>query len=113
MKKLLKKNLILRRIKDGLYATKNFNKKYYQILKWTLNSREDTNYTYDLTDQNLDELYKLLESIFNIKYLQAEKYSNKLLNFCIKNNRSFVLFKERPKSHWYLGAGIAISYTKK
>ena len=80
MKKLLKKIFILRRIKDGLYATKYFNKKYFQILRWTLNSREDTNYTYDLTDQNLDELYKLLESIFNINYSQAEKYSNELLN---------------------------------
>ena len=80
MKKLLKKIFILRRIKDGLYATKYFNKKYFQILRWTLNSKEDTNYTYDLTDQNLDELYKLLESIFNINYSQAEKYSNELLN---------------------------------
>ena len=53
MKKFLKKILILRRIKDGIYATKYFNNKYFQILRWTLNSREDTNYTYDLTDQNL------------------------------------------------------------
>ena len=63
-----------------VYATKYFNKKYFQILRWTLNSREDTNYTYDLTDQNLDELYKLLESIFNIDYSQVKKYSNELLN---------------------------------
>ena len=80
MKKVLKKILIIRRIKDGLYATKYFNKKYFEILRWVINSKEDTNYTYDLTDQNLKELYKLLESIFNINYSQIEKYSNELLN---------------------------------
>ena len=39
--------------------------------------------------------------------------TSELLNFSIKNNRNFVLFKERPKNHWYPGAGIGISYTKK
>lgn len=110
MKKVLKKILIIRRIKDGLYATKYFNKKYFEIFRWVINSKEDTNYTYDLTDQNLNELYKLLEIIFNINYSQVEKYSNELLKFSIQHNRKFVLFRERPKNHWYPGAGIGISY---
>ena len=80
MKKYLKKILLVRRIKDGLYATKYFNKKYIEILRWVINSREDTNYTYDLSHQNLHELYKLLESIFNINYYEVEKYSNELLS---------------------------------
>ena len=80
MKKFLKKILIIRRIKDGLYATKYFNKKYFEIFRWVINSKEDTNYTYDLTHQNLDELYKLLESIFNINYTLVKKYSNELLS---------------------------------
>ena len=80
MKKFLKKILVIRRIKDALYATKYFNKKYFEIFKWAINSKEDTNYTYDLTHQNLHELYKLLESIFNINYSQVEKYSNELLS---------------------------------
>lgn len=80
MKNFFKKILLIRRIKDGLYATKYFNKKYFEIFRWVINSKEDTNYTYDLTDQNLKELYKLLEIIFNINYSQIEKYSNELLN---------------------------------
>lgn len=79
MKKILKRILLLRRIKDGLFATKYFNKKYLQILIWTISSKEDTNYTYDLTEQNLDELYKLLESIFKINYSDIKKYSKELL----------------------------------
>ena len=105
MKKFLKKILIIRRIKDRLYATK-----YFEIIRWVINSKEDTNYTFDLTDQNLHELNKLLESIFNINYSQVEKHSDELLNFSIQQDRKFVLFRERLKNHWYPGAGIRISY---
>ena len=234
----LKKILILRRIKDGLFATRYFNKKYLQIIKWMFTSKEDTNFTYDLEDKNLNELYKLLESIFdknfadshimfsrrigwyiivriikpkiivetgvdkglgsvilaealiknksegfhgkyygtdinlNAGYLFDDIYSemgeilygdsikslsnlnenidlfindsdhsaeyekneyltiinklntnsvilgdnshstDELLNFSIINKRNFVLFKEKPKNHWYPGAGIGISYLK-
>ena len=80
MKKFLKKLLMIRRIKDGLFATGYFNKKYFQILKWMFYSREDTNFTYDLTKQNLDELYKLLESIFELNYSKIKDYSEELLN---------------------------------
>ena len=80
MKRIIKKFLFLRRIKDGLLATKYFNIKYFQIFKWLFKSREDTNYTYDLTDQNLNELYKLLENIFEVDYNEIKSYSEELLN---------------------------------
>ena len=80
MKKFLKKFFLIRRIKDGLSATRYFNKKYFQILRWMIYSKEDTNFTYDLTKQNLDELYKLLESIFEINYSKIKDYSEELLN---------------------------------
>lgn len=34
-------------------ATSYYNKSYPQILRWAVHSREDTNYTYDITDANL------------------------------------------------------------
>jgi predicted O-methyltransferase YrrM len=80
MKKVLKKFLLIRRIKDGLFATRYFNQKYFQILRWMIYSKEDTNFTYDLTKQNLDELYKLLESIFEVNYSKIKDYSKELLN---------------------------------
>ena len=76
----LKKILILRRIKDGLFATRYFNKKYLQIIKWMFTSKEDTNFTYDLEDKNLNELYKLLESVFDKNFEEIKKYSEELLN---------------------------------
>ena len=33
-----------------------------------------------------------------------------LLEFSIKSGRNFLFFKEQPKSHWYPGGGIGISY---
>lgn len=79
MKKFLKKFLLIRRIKDGLVATRYFNKKYFQILRWMIYSKEDTNFTYDLTKQNLNELYKLLEHIFDVDFTIIKGYSEELL----------------------------------
>ena len=68
----LKKILILRRIKDGVFATRYFNKKYIQIIKWMFISKEDTNFTFDLEDKNLNELYKLLESVFDKNFADSQ-----------------------------------------
>ena len=38
--------------------------------------------------------------------------TDELLKFSIENGRSFILFKEEPKDHWYPGASIGISFTK-
>ena len=38
--------------------------------------------------------------------------TDKLIQFSIENNRSFLLFREEPSNHWYPGAGIGISYPK-
>ena len=36
--------------------------------------------------------------------------TDKLINFALATNRSFVFFQEKPYKHWYLGAGIGIAY---
>ncbi len=43
----------LRIPKRVLYAMSYYNKRYIQILKWSIRSRENTNYTYDLTERNI------------------------------------------------------------
>lgn len=35
-----------------------------------------------------------------------------LYNFAILTNRNFLFFQEKPKSHWYPGAGIGIAFKK-
>lgn len=38
--------------------------------------------------------------------------TNKLLKFSLAMNRDFVFFQEKPKNHWYPGAGIGISFKR-
>ena len=80
MKKFIKNFKIIRRLYDAYIASRYFNNKYIKIIKWMFNSNEDTNYTYDLEEKNLDELYKLLENIFEINYSKIKDYSEELLN---------------------------------
>jgi predicted O-methyltransferase YrrM len=35
-----------------------------------------------------------------------------LLEFSLETNRHFVFFQEKPKDHWYPGAGIGISFSR-
>ena len=35
-----------------------------------------------------------------------------LLKFSLETNRHFVFFQEKPKDHWYPGAGIGISFKR-
>ena len=36
--------------------------------------------------------------------------TDKLLEFSLKTNRHFIFFQEKPKNHWYPGAGIGVSF---
>ena len=80
MKKLIKNFKIIRRLYDAYIASRYFNNKYFKIITWMFNSNEGTNYTYDLEEKNLDELYKLLENIFEINYSKIKGYSEELIN---------------------------------
>jgi hypothetical protein len=53
----------LRRI---FVASGFFNKKYLQILRWGINSREFTNYTYNLTDENMEYLAHTISVVTGI-----------------------------------------------
>ncbi len=53
---LLKRIWILNFFRRIYSATKYYNRKYVQIVKWGFTSKEDTNFTYDLTGDNLVSL---------------------------------------------------------
>ena len=38
--------------------------------------------------------------------------TDKLLEFSLETNRRFVFFQEKPRDHWYPGAGIGISFKR-
>jgi hypothetical protein len=39
--------------------------------------------------------------------------TDKLARFSREQGRNFLMFNERPKDHWYPGAGIGISFPRK
>ncbi|MHA2276679.1 MAG: class I SAM-dependent methyltransferase [Candidatus Kariarchaeaceae archaeon] len=67
----------LRRI---IQATKYFNKKYIQILKWGVLSKEDTNYTYELTEENILYMAYTISVVANIDYKIVLNYINEAQN---------------------------------
>lgn len=84
------KSAILNFFPRILYATSYYNSKYFEILKWGFVSREDTNYTYDLSDLNIVYLASTLSVVtkqpFNTIYNYIEEARNdiELKNYVIK-----------------------------
>ncbi len=76
--KFLKKIKLLYNLRRFVYASNYFNNKYFQILKWTFTSNEDTNYTYRLTPDNQEYLAKIISYITQTKYEQIKGYLNEL-----------------------------------
>ena len=64
----------LRIPKRVLYAMSYYNKKYVQILKWGVRSRETANYTYDLTESNILYLAQTISVVTGVD-------SNKILGY--------------------------------
>jgi predicted O-methyltransferase YrrM len=57
-----------------------YNKKYVQILKWGLNSRENANYTYDLTESNLLYLAQTISVVTQTDSKKIIEYINEARN---------------------------------
>lgn len=81
MKKILrflKKIWILNFTRRIYYASKVYNKKYWQILKWGITSREDTNFTYNLTPGNIRYLANTISNVTGEDYSIILKYMNEV-----------------------------------
>jgi len=79
MKKILrflKKIWLLNFIRRTYFASKYFNKKYFQILKWGFKSKEDTNYTFHLTNENISLLAHTIAVATQKKYSEILSYIN-------------------------------------
>jgi predicted O-methyltransferase YrrM len=87
----------LRRIlnfsKRIFHATKYYNHKYYQIVRWGISSKEITNYTYALTSPNIIYLAHTIAVITNVDYKKVMEYFNEieedafLKNFIIESTK--------------------------
>src|SRR5213595_3905863 len=70
----------LRIPKRVLYAMSYYNKKYVQILKWGIRSKETANYTYDLTEGNLLYLAETISVVTGIDSKIILDYINEARN---------------------------------
>lgn len=76
------------------FAASYYNKKYFQILKWGFSSKEDTNFTYPLTERNIQYLAYLISNITSINFNEIEKYikevskDKNLANFIIDRTKN-------------------------
>lgn len=70
----------LRIPKRVLYAMSYYNKKYLQILKWGVRSKETANYTYDLTERNILYLAQTISVVTRIDSKRIIEYINEARN---------------------------------
>lgn len=63
-----------------MYAMSYYNKKYLQILKWGLHSKETENYTYDLTEGNILYLAQTISVVTQIDSKKIIEYINEARN---------------------------------
>lgn len=72
--RFLKRIWVLNFLRRIYQATTVYNKRYWQIIKWGFQSREDTNYTYHLTPENLQYLAATISVITGVSHAEVLAY---------------------------------------
>ena len=73
------------------YASKNyFFDKYLQMIRWVINSKEDTNYTYHLTEENLNYLAQTIAFITKSNFSSIIGYFSEA-----QQNKEIAFLKEK------------------
>lgn len=75
---ILKRVWILSFFRRLYVASRYFNKKYLQIVKWGFRSREYTNFTYHLSEDNLGYLAHTIAVVTKLGYDQVMSYMEEL-----------------------------------
>ena len=70
----LKNIWILNFFRRVVYASSYYNEKYYGIMKWGFKSKEDTNYTYDLTPGNVLYMAHAISIATGVDYKKVMEY---------------------------------------
>ena len=80
LKKKLKRIAFLNFCRRVFSASKNVNKKYLQIIKWGIKSKEDTNFTYKITEENRMYLALTISLVTKKDYEEIHNYINEAIN---------------------------------
>ena len=97
--RFLKKIWVLNFMRRIYYASKLFNKKYSQILKWGIKSKEDTNFTYDLTESNIICLAQTISVVTQKDYDIILQYINEARNDSFLKETIINAIKNSPFRH--------------
>jgi len=74
----LKKIRVINLVRRVIYASSYYNSRYLQIIKWSINSKEDTNFTYPITKQNTLYLANTIAVILNKDISEILNYISEL-----------------------------------
>ena len=74
IRSLLKRLWFLNFLRRLLMASRYYNRRYLQIFKWGFRSREDTNFTYDLTADNMNYLAHTIAVVTKTDHEEVMKY---------------------------------------
>lgn len=78
--RFLKRIWFLNFVRRIYTASKYYNKKYIQIIKWGFKSNEDTNYTYNLTEDNKNYLAQTISVVTGVSFSTIKSYFDEILN---------------------------------
>ncbi|SKA33456.1 Methyltransferase domain-containing protein [Chitinophaga eiseniae] len=71
---------LTRPVKRAFFAMSYYNRRYPQIFKWVFNSKEDANFTYDLTEGNILYLAQTLAVVTGEDHRKIERYIHEARN---------------------------------
>ncbi len=77
--RFLKRIWFLNFVRRLYTASKYYNKKYIQIIKWGFSSKEDTNYTYNLKEDNQNYLAQTTSVVTGVGFATIKSYFDELL----------------------------------
>ncbi len=97
--RFLKRIWVLNFLRRIYLATTFYNKRYWQILKWGFQSREDTNFTYHLAPENLQYLAAMISVITGVSHATVLTYFEEIegdqaLKSTIQEARNQSAFKQ-------------------
>jgi hypothetical protein len=78
--RFLKKIWVLNFFRRIYNASKYYNNRYLQIVRWGFDSKEDTNFTYDLTERSMFYLCDFIAVITNLPHEDINAYFHELKN---------------------------------
>ena len=94
--RFLKKIWVLNFIRRVFKATRVFNKKNIQIIKWAINSKEDTNFTYNISDTNILYLAHTISVVTETDYKTVLRYMEEAENDAELKDTIITATKDSP-----------------